>query len=189
MNIKRTRAVAAILTALLAAVAAAMLPVGSASADDYEHSLVSTVDQVLVNKYGGISVSGQLDCSVQVADIYGGAEFIPADTSVFVSKNWTATQYVGRGKAITASYSSGIASVCYTNDPGMYYGDVTAPWPWSTQYAYPVGETQWVYSSQGKFGTGAIHVELTIDGVLTVDPDTHFFYDFSGWNLRATRVR
>jgi hypothetical protein len=190
MNRKRIRGVLAATTTLVAAMTLALVPTGSASAEGYEHSVYSTVDQVLVNKAGGITVSGRLDCSARVADIYGGVANIPAGTTVFVGKQWTATQYVGRGKAITASYSSGIASVCFTNDPAMYNGDVTPPWSWSTLYAFPVGQTQWVYSPQGKFGAGAIHVELTIEGVpLTVGEDTHYFYGFSGWDLRATKVR
>jgi hypothetical protein len=186
----------AVTATLLAALATTLLPAGSASAEDlgYEHSIGATVDQVLVNRYGGITVSGNLDCSAAVVEIFGDVESIPADTSVFVSKSWTATQYVGRNKVVTASYSSGIASVCFTNDPNMQYGDVAAPWPWSTLYAYPVGETQWVYSGSGKFATGPIHVELTIEGVPLVITNgentyTHYFYDFSGWNLRATKVR
>lgn len=185
----RVRSVATVFATLLAAAAAAIVPAGSASAEVYEHGFTATVDLVQVNRYGGITVSGQLDCSAQVADIYGGAASIPDNTSVFVSKSWVATQYAGKGKVVTASYDSGIASVCFTNDPGMYYGDVTAPWPWETLYAYPVGETQWVYSQTGKFGSGSIHVELTVSGELTVGEDTHYFYDFSGWNLRTTRVR
>lgn len=188
MNTRRIRGLVATTATLVAALATTLVPVGSASAQDYEHSFSSTVDTVLVNRYGGITVSGTLDCSAEVAEIYGGN--IPADTSVFVSKSWVATQYVGRGKVVTARYDSGIASVCFTNDPGMYYGDTTAPWPWSTLYAFPVGDTQWVYSRNGKFGAGAIHVELTIDSVpLTVGADTHTFYDFSGWDLRASKVR
>jgi hypothetical protein len=190
MKSTRIQRVLAVTATLLAGMAAAILPVGSASAENYEHSFDSTVDQVLVNRYGGITISGTLDCSTQVADVYGGAANIPENTTVFVGKNWTATQYVGRGKVVTASYSSGIASICYTNDPGMYYGDVTPPWPWSTLYGFPVGETQWVYSSNGKFTAGTIHVELAVDSSeLAVGADTHYFYDFSGWDLRATRVR
>lgn len=189
MNITRARGRISKVLALALATAALVLPAGSASAETYEHGFTATVDLVQVNRYGGITVSGQLDCSAQVADIYGGAESIPANTSVFVSKSWVATQYVGKGKVVTASYDSGIASVCFTNDPGMYYGDVTAPWPWQTLYAYPVGETQWVYSPTGKFGSGMIHVELTVTGGLTVGEDDHLFASFSGWNLRTTRVR
>jgi hypothetical protein len=193
MNITRARGRGWTLLALVLAAGALVLPSGSASAETYEHGFTATADQVQVNRYGGITVSGQLDCSAQVAAIYGGAASIPDNTSVFVSKSWVATQYVGKGKVVTASYDSGIASVCFTNDPGMYYGDVTAPWPWQTLYAYPVGETQWVYSQTGKFGSGSIHVELTVSGELTVGEgegaDTHYFYDFSGWNLRTTRVR
>lgn len=188
----RFRGVLATAVTFLATIAASTVPVGSASAENYEHSFGSTVDTVLVNRYGGITVSGTLDCTEAVADVYGGAENIPADTTVFVSKSWVATQYVGRGKVVTARWDSGIASVCYTNDPFVLswpgYGE--APWPWSTQYAFPVGDPQWVYSSTGKFGAGAIHVELTIQSdPLTVGEDTHTFYDFSGWNVRAAKVR
>ena len=190
MRSMRIRGIVAATASLFAALATAVVPAGSASADNYEHSFTGTVDQVLVNRYGGITVSGRMDCSEQVADIYGGAENIPAGTTVFVGKQWTATQYVGRGKVITASYSSGIASVCFTNDPAVFGGDVTPPWPWGTNYGFPVGTTQWVYADNGKFAAGAIHVELTLDSVeLQVGTDTHYFYSFSGWNLRAVRVR
>jgi hypothetical protein len=186
----------AAIATLLAALTTALVPMGGASAEDfgYEHSIGATVDQVLVNRYGGITVSGTLDCTDAVAEIFGSMESIPADTTVLVSKSWTATQYVGRNKVVTASYSSGIASVCYTNDPAFMQEAEVAPWPWSTRYAFPVGETQWVYSSNGKFATGPIHIELTIEGVPLVitngeNTDTHYFYDFSGWDLRTTRVR
>lgn len=186
----RIRGMVAATAALFAALAAVVVPVGNASADTYEHGFTATVDQVLVNRYGGITVSGQLDCSAQVASVYGGSENIPADTTVFVGKQWTAIQYVGRGKVVTASYSSGIASVCFTNDPTMYGGDVTPPWPWATLYGFPVGTTQWVYADNGKFAAGAIHVELTVDSVaLTVGEDEHYFYSFGGWDLRAVKAR
>jgi hypothetical protein len=192
----RFRRVLAVSATLLATAATAILPAGGASAEDfgYEHSIGATVDQVLVNRYGGITVSGTLDCTAVVAEIFGGAENIPADTTVLVGKSWTATQYVGRNKVVTASYSSGIASVCYTNDPVFMQEAEVAPWPWSTRYGYPVGETQWVYSSNGKFATGLIHVELTIEGVPLVitngeNTDTHYFYAFSGWDRRPTTWR
>jgi hypothetical protein len=190
MKSMRIRGVVAATASLFAALAATIVPAGSAAADTYEHGFTATVDQMLVNRSGGITVSGQLDCSAQVAEAYGGAENIPPDTSVYVGKQWTATQYLGRGKAITASYSSGIASVCFTNDPTRFDGDVTAPWPWATLYGFPVGTTQWVYAANGKFAAGAIHVELTVDSVsLPVGEDEHFFYSFSGWDVRAVKVR
>lgn len=192
MKNTRLRRAVAVSATLLATIATTVLPPRSASAEGYEHSFDATVDAVLVNRYGGITISGTLDCTAAVADAYGGAENIQADTTVFVSKSWVATQYVGRGKVVTASYDSGIASVCYTNDPAImsWPGYSEAPWPWSTQYGYPVGGTQWVYSSTGKFGAGSVHVELTIESdPLTIGADTHYFYDVSGWNVRATKVR
>ena len=112
MGTRWIRGLVAVTATFVAALGTALVPVGSASADSYEHSFVATADQVLVNRYGGITVSGKLDCSAEVADIYGGEENIPADTSVFVSKNWTATQYAGKGKVITASYSSCSSCTC-----------------------------------------------------------------------------
>jgi hypothetical protein len=193
MGTMRIKTVLAIGTTILASLAAAALPTGAASAQDTEHGFSATVDQVLVNRSGGITVSGLLDCTAAVVSIYGSVDNVPDNTSVFVSKNWTATQYIGRGKVASASYSSGIASVCFTNDPSVYYGDVDAPWPWETLYAYPVGTTQWVYSSTGKFASGPIHVELTVTGDLTVgegdSAQQHLFASFSGWDVRAVKVR
>ena len=190
MRTTRLRGVVAATATLLAALGAAIVPAGGASAESYEHGFTTTVDQVLVNRYGGITVSGQADCSTQVAAIYGAPENIPSGTSVFVNAEWVATQYVGRNKAVTAEYHSGIAHLCYTNDPNMYYGDVTPPWPWATRYGFPVGDIQWVYASNGKFVTGPIHIEMTSSSVeLVVGSDTHYFYSFSGWDVRATRVR
>jgi hypothetical protein len=174
---------------LLAALATALVPVGGASAQDYETRFLATVDQVLVNRYGGITVSGTLDCSEQVAAANGGEEYVPNDTMVLVNANWTARQYVGRNKVVEATYLSGIAGPCYLKDSE---GVVHAPLSWKTQYAYPVGDTQWVYSPSGKFGSGAIHIELEVGNVgypFAVGDDSYTLVSLNGWDLRATWVR
>jgi hypothetical protein len=192
----------AALVAVSAAIASAVAPSGVATAADTEQAIYATVDLVQVNRMGGITVSGSLDCTEQVAAIYGGAANIPLDTMVLVNMNWDALQYVGKNKTVFAEYDSGIASICYTNlDPSLFpdWVDLVAPYSWDTRYAYPVGTVQWVYSRDGKFAAGPIHIELTASGGLSVyeesDPPgngewfDYYLYDFSGWNLRATKVR
>ena len=79
--------------------------------------------------------------------------------------------------------------MCFNNNPALEV-PTSGPWTWGTLYGFPVGTTQWVYSANGKFGAGAIHVELTLEGSeLQVGEDTHYFYSFSGWDLRAVKVR
>lgn len=196
------RRLLAALVAVSAAVATVVAPSGSATAADTEQAISATVDLVQVNRAGGITVSGSLDCTDQVAAIYGGTGNIPDDTLVMVNMNWDALQYVGKNKTVFAEYDSGIASICYTNmDPSLFpdWVDLDAPYSWDTRYAYPVGTVQWVYSRDGKFAAGPIHIELTANGSLSVyeesDPPgdgqwvDYYLYDFSGWNLRATKVR
>lgn len=196
------RRLLAALVAASAALAATVAPASSATAADTEQAISATVELVQVNKMGGITVSGSLDCTDQVAAIYGGLENVPADTEALVNVNWDALQYVGKNKTVFAEYDSGIASMCFTNkDPSAYpdWLDTDRPYSWQTRYAYPVGTVQWVYSRDGKFAAAPIHVELTVNGSLSVweesDPPgdpryvDYFLTDFSGWDLRATKVR
>ena len=196
------RRLLAALAAVSAALAVTVAPSSSAAAADTEQAIYATVDLVQVNRMGGITVSGSLDCSDQVAAIYGGAANIPADTMVVVNMNWDAIQYVGKNKTVFAEYDSGIASICYTNmDPSMFpdWLDLDPPYSWQTRYAYPVGTVQWVYSRDAKFAAAPIHIELTVNGSLVVSEESdppgdpqdveYFLTDFSGWDLRANKVR
>ncbi len=100
---------------------------------------------------------------------------IPADTMVVVNMNWEALQYVGKSKTVFAEYDSGIASICYTNmDESLFpdWVDLDAPYSWETRYPYPTGTVQWVYSRDGKFAAGPIHIELTVIGGLTVTEES-----------------
>ena len=195
------RRLLAALVAVSAALATVVAPSSSATAADIEQAVYATVDSVKVNRAGGITVSGSVDCTDQVVAIYGVVENIPADTMVLVNMNWDALQYVGKNKTLFAEYDSGIASICYTNmDPSLFpdWVDLDAPYSWDTRYAYPVGTVQWVHSRDGRFATGPIHIELNAYGSLVVqeldengDPQDveYYLYDFSGWDLRATKIR
>lgn len=195
------RRLLAALVAVSAALAAMVAPSSSATAADTEQAIDATVDLVQVNKMGGITVSGSVNCTDQVTAIYGGTDNIPVNTMVLVNMDWDALQYLGKTKTVFAEYDSAIATICYTNmDPSLFpdWVDLVAPYSWDTRYGYPVGTVQWVYSQDGKFAAGPIHIELTAQGGLTVqefdsngnpqDVD-YYLYDFSGWNLRATKVR
>jgi hypothetical protein len=174
--------------AMVGLIAGILATAGTAGAEYYEKSFSATVTQVRVNGYGGITISGTLDCTEQVAAVYGGFENIPEKTTVFVNVDWEASQTVGRTKTVHATYKSGIAHFCFNNDPAMTL-DVEAPWSWSTLYEFPVGTEQWVYSTDGKFSAGRVHVELRVSGVFSTATDTYGFFNFSGWDLRAVKSR
>ena len=180
---KSMKILAVAILAALALLGAAAVP---ASATGYvEMSLDATIDEVLVNRTGGITMSGTLDCADVVTEAYGSA--VPANTTVFASVDWSAYQYVGKNKVVYAEYASGMASICYTNDASMAtYANV-----WRTTYPFPMGgTTQWVYSRDGKFTQGPVHIELRIAPVTFVYDDVEYaFYNLSGWDLKAVRLK
>lgn len=117
-----------------------------------EHSLdLMTVDTITLNRYGGITVEGRLSCETVAAGL--GAEV----DAVVLNVDWSAIQYIGRKTSLTASYASGIGSLCWlSGEPG--------PYDWGTFFSYPSGATQWIYSPDGKFGGGSIHVDALAYG-------------------------
>lgn len=174
-------------TTLIAALAMASLLATTAmpaAAADYEVSPTVTIDQVRVNRMGGITINGTVDCTADVTAMYDGA--IPENTTMFVNVNWEASQMVGKNNVIYATYLSGIASICYTNDPAFAAGLGT----WQTLFPFPTGTEQWVYSRDGKFSPGPIHVEIYVyGGPFAVGEDNYAFYTFGQRDLRATRSR
>ena len=187
-----------------------------------ERSFSAVAAKAYVNPTGGLTVTGTLDCSDEVeafvddveawliSEGFAGTgdeievvlvsrmESTDGDAGwVPVNPRWTAFQYVGRTKVVTASYPSGIAQPCYLEG-------TPSPYAWQTLYGFPVGQTQWVYSTTGKFGAGSVRIEIDAQGYLgataTVNGQTvmigdqivQFYsdlYDFSGWDLRAQKVR
>jgi hypothetical protein len=178
--------------ALLLALAVPSTP--AAAYGMHERTFPVTLTQVLVNRGGGITISGTLDCSAVVAEAYASAGLsIPEHTAIFVGVRWTATQYVGRAKAVTATYDPGIAHPCFNNDPALDV-PVVGPWTWSTKNPYPQGGEQWVYSTNGKFASGPIHVEVAVieaeDGyTFEVAGETYSLYHWSTWDVRAVKTR
>jgi hypothetical protein len=113
-----------------------------------EHDMALVVDRVYLNGKGGIEVEGTSWCdasSILTGDFEG---------DLYANAQWTAWQYVGRKTTLAASYDSAIAHPCWVgSEPGH------GPYRWQTRYPYPDGSLQWIYSLNGKFGSGTIHVE------------------------------
>ncbi len=153
------RKIAPILTATAALLLA--LPAAPAlSAQLGEKSFTVTPTSVLVNQQGGITIAGTMDCGEAVQSAFASLEppaVVPAGLRVLNDVSWNAYQTVGRTKVIHAEYRPGIAHQCY---PG--------PGPWNTAYGYPVGTMQWVYSPDGRFVPGRIHVEISSGPGLSV---------------------
>lgn len=127
-----------------------------------------TVGTVYLNKSGGITIEGSIACSAFPPP--------PDDGWIVVNVDWDAIQYVGRKTALRASYRSGIGTVCWTESG-------TGPYAWTTSYPYPQGGTMWVYSPDGKFGSGTIHVDAFAHGGYT---SVHQDFDpTGGWGPYA----
>jgi hypothetical protein len=135
-------------------------------AAEYHFSVVVT--KVWVNQSGGITIEGTADCTAALTD----AGLVGP---VYASVRWDASQTVGRNRVVTAGYDPGIAFECDA-----------ATSPWFTRYPYPVGTIQWVYSTNGRFTTGRIHVEIFGEAHPADGVD---FYAFDGFDLKATRYR
>lgn len=111
-----------------------------------EHAMTLTVSRVYINGRGGIEVEGTSLCPV--------ADLTAFEGQLYANANWTAIEYVGRKTAITAAYDSAIAHPCWdSSQPGH------GPYAWQTRYPYPSGAIQFVYSTNGRFSGGKIHIE------------------------------
>jgi hypothetical protein len=182
-NLVRTGALLSVLFVVLA-----VAGTGPRGADADEASFDAYADKVLVNKYGGIQVEGWWDCTEAVEQAY--PEEADRPDSVLVNINWDATQYVGRTKVVQVSYDSGIAGECYKKDEA-------GPYRWSTFSDYPMGQPMWMYSPDGKFGSGKVHIDVEGVGGWAVyyDADPLPFryegglYSFTQADLKAVRVK
>jgi len=172
------RVIVPFILALIAVLLVGLTPAATAPpAEADEKGFDVVADTVLVNKSGGITIRGWADCTQAVVDTYGSDPNNHPD-SVGMNVNWDAYQYLGRGKVIHAQYGSGIQFPCYIKGQ-------TEPPRWETSYPYPDSGTQWVYSPDGKFAPGPIHVEVFGYGGFG---DTAI-YSFSQYDLRAVRFR
>jgi hypothetical protein len=111
----------------------------------FEHAMSVTVSRVYLNGGGGIEVEGTTLCRAAGLGIEG---------QLVADAHWTAIEYVGRRTAITATYDSAIAHTCWDSSHPRH-----GPYAWETRYPYPSGAIQYVYSTNGRFSGGRIHVE------------------------------
>ena len=145
-------------------------------------SLLS-VTKVQVNRMGGITITGLVDCTQAVTE-WGQEEYFAG-----VNINWTARQPIGRRGVVTARYESAILSAC--NDPEDVFPE-TPPYPWGTHPPVTSPATWWVYPDVGgKFVAGNIHVEVrATGGSWSPSPraDGYLINGASQWDGRAVKA-
>ena len=146
-----------------------------------------------MNKTGGITVMGTVDCTAAVAEHWGGLQNVPPDTIVLVNMSWTAWQAVGR-KVISATLDDSQASPCWANtaewlEPGRCVqatGDTWGPCRWDSSNW---GSSGYVYGT-GKFTTGRVHVQARMTGYFETVPDLiEGFFRISDVDTVAVRDR
>lgn len=147
-----------------------------------QHPEVLTVTRVRVNRLGGITVEGKVDCTAAVA-AWGQSGSLAG-----VNIDWTARQPVGRRGAVTASYTSVIATVCH--DPANV-DPLRPPYPWATHPPITDPAIWWVYpSSGGKFATGPIHIDVrATGGTWSASPgaDRYILTGAAQWDGKAVK--
>lgn len=179
---RAARRVGGALVATFAVVAIAAMgapPAASDVAVDQEqHPNVFTVQQVLVNKGGSITISGRIDCTEAMTT------WALVDDPAGGSVSWTARQAVGRKGVVSAHYEPAIATLCYV--PG-----VAPPYGWSTNPPFTSPEIWWIAPDVGgKFTAGPIHVEARFVGEPWSDAPEAADYFLTGatqWDGKATK--
>lgn len=115
-----------------------------------------TVKRVLVNRLGGITVEGRIDCTAAI-QAWGQDGSLAG-----VNIDWTARQPLGRRGAVTARYQSAIATICH--DPHNE-NPLLPPYPWYTHPPITDPSIWWVYpDAGGKFAAGPIHLDVRATG-------------------------
>lgn len=121
-----------------------------------QHPQLLTVKRVLVNRMGGITVEGRIDCTA-AAQAWGQDGSLAG-----VNVDWSARQPVGRKSAVTAHYESSIATICH--DPANT-NPLVPPYPWYTHPPITDPSIWWVYPANGgKFVAGQIHLDVRATG-------------------------
>lgn len=127
-------------------------------------------DTAVVNKTGGLTVSGTMSCADAVNDFdwsrfSGDANTPPANLTAALNVNWDAYQPVGRKTMLQAGYDSEHKDTCYNTNQKPPFGpscgtDLTARCPWLTSSYNSTSLPFYIYSSAGKFAPGALHVDI-----------------------------
>ena len=160
-----------------------------------------TVDQVLVNRLGGVSVVGTVDCSAVHQQILAGTFMVetesgyealvlgPGDSVNLYANNdnYTVSQPAGRKAMIQVTHESSQMSPCFTQTLVSGDGHVLpcvpgSPCPWATMaYSYdPALGPLFDYSPDGRFKAGTLNVTAWSVGVLVEvihpvgEPSYHF---------------
>ena len=147
-----------------------------------------TVDKVLVNKIGGLSVVGRVDCSAIYQQLTGDGVWVwgeggqgdwatayaltidPETQSVDIysnADNYTVSQPAGRRGMIQVTHGSSRAGTCYV-DPEFDTGDWVppcessgSPCRWVTdRWGWDSTEPLFDVSADGKFKPGLVHIEV-----------------------------
>lgn len=175
--------------ALVAALALTFLAASGASA--VEPSMLSA-PKVLVNRTGGITATGNVDCAAAVLAAWGS--YANAPDLVFTNVSWTIDQPQGR-RMISATFEDHMASPCWAKagapfvDPGrctLAADGTQHPCRWDSQN---YGSDGWIYGN-GAFKPGAVHLAVTMDGGyydVGQDMANLGLFEMKGWNLTAAR--
>jgi hypothetical protein len=151
--------VAAILagTAVITPAAAEESPPENAFADVYGIS-------AQVNRTGGISVSGLIDCHQAVERYEADNGPLPPGSVVNVAYDWVARQPLGRkGGYLVAGFGSSHLTACHktaTLDP---VSPAVVEFAWDST-PYGMVTPVFVYSDLGKFTKSIVHVDVTMYG-------------------------
>ena len=166
---------------------------GPVAAQDASPTL--TVDKVLVNRTGGVTAMGMVDCSAAVADFWRGIENVPDGTVVLVNVSWTAYQAAGR-RTLRADLVDTQASPCWANttqdvDPGRCKASasgILSPCRWDSGNW---GSDGYQYGN-GTFKPGTVHLHTVLEGgYYATDADGNLvsigLYLESGFDMKAVR--
>jgi hypothetical protein len=147
-------------TSLTAPAAAEDPPAENAFADVYGIT-------AQVNRTGGITVSGLVNCHQAVERYEADNGPLPDGSTVNVGYEWVARQPLGRkGGYLVATFGSSHLTACYkTATPDADFAWDSSPYGMAT----PV----FVYSDLGKFTRSTVHVDVTMYG--GYDPDGEEF--------------
>jgi hypothetical protein len=186
------------LLALAAAAGLALIPAAASSTAAAPYSDWIKVDRVLVNRLGGVNVSGEVSCEGTYEDLQAG-QFEAIDgnnqwytvemdegalVNIFVNAdNYTVSQPAGRRMMIQVDHESSRMTPCYAEHrydmdgtPWENIGTVTCrddgtACRWETdRYAYDrvTYGPLFDYSTDGKFKSGSLNVSASTYGALVM---------------------
>lgn len=176
--------VAAVLAAAFLGALAAPAPAGAAETAPW-----ISVDRVMVNRLGGVTVQGTHSCEslydqlvspggVTVQDEMPDGSYQPRQLFAGVGDqvvigtnpdNFVVTQPAGRKTMITAEHGSSRLQWCFATNPDIFADqgwsipcEAYGPCRWVTdRFSWSSAAPLFVYSPNGKFKTGSLNVAVT----------------------------